>query len=258
MKFCVGIQHFWVTAGKAKILIIEDDPMMQLGLSRILEEHGYEIFAAYDGVEGLQIATHEHPDLTILDLGLPIMEGYEILQRIKDRKIPTRIIIFSSHEYDIVRCIKAGACDFVVKGASHDRIISAIKRSLAVDSTIDITANDIPPLLEQLVALTEKLKVDLEKLKSEKVKLISDNESLLNQLQAKRNNQLFFMVMVRLLCLITAVLITIFLYSLNIISNTQALFLAPALFVLLLLPIEKIKKLSIKVPKAETGVEIEN
>src|SRR5215213_6554848 len=80
---------------KKRILIIEDDTIFTMLVAALLQREGYEVFTAVDGVDGLRIATTEHPDLILLDIVMPVMNGYETLQKIKERKIPTRVVMMS-------------------------------------------------------------------------------------------------------------------------------------------------------------------
>jgi len=68
----------------AKILFIEDEPTLQKELHEVLKQEEYEIFGAFDGVEGLEIAKKEKPDLILLDLILPKKDGFEVLKELKE------------------------------------------------------------------------------------------------------------------------------------------------------------------------------
>ena len=82
---------------KGKVLIVEDDPHTQLLLSKNLEMSGYEVFAASDGEEGVRLALEKVPDLILLDLLLPRMDGWEVCRRLRDpgsaaREVPIMIV----------------------------------------------------------------------------------------------------------------------------------------------------------------------
>ncbi len=122
---------------------------------------------------------------------------------------------------------------------------------LAVENTMDIQQSDAPPIIEHLFATTEKLEKDKEKLAEE-------NKNLKEITVERKTSQHLILIAIRLLCLSIAIVITILIYSLNIITKTQAIFIPFIIFFLLILPIERIKKLSVKIPKAETGIEIDD
>jgi len=82
---------------KGKVLIVEDDPHTQLLLSKNLEMSGYEVFTASDGEEGVRLALEKVPDLILLDLLLPRIDGWEVCKRLRDpnsaaRDVPIMIV----------------------------------------------------------------------------------------------------------------------------------------------------------------------
>jgi DNA-binding response OmpR family regulator len=238
---------------KAKILIIDDDRELLDLMEFPLKREGYLVITAIDGVDGLRLATEEHPDLILLDVMMPVMDGYAVLEKIKDRRIPTRVVMMSAlrtETTDVVGFTKLGACDYLIKPFDVEALLNTVRRALVADTTINLRITDTPPIIEQLIATTEKLERD-------KGKLEEENEKLKEQVVTKGNTQQLILIAIRLLCLVIAVAISILLYYLKVISNTQALVIPFIVFFLLLLPIERIKKLSVKVPKVETGVEID-
>jgi len=124
---------------KEKILVIDDEPKVVEATAKFLELEGYEVLKAYGGAEGLHLATQEHPDLTLLDAKMAGMDGYEVLIKIKERKIPTRVIMLTAYrEKDkVVKLIRAGACDYLLKDEGPEHILQAIKRALEIEKTID-------------------------------------------------------------------------------------------------------------------------
>lgn len=118
-----------------KILIVEDDKFLRELISQKLLREEYEIVEAVDGEEGVKIAESEKPDLILLDLILPGIDGFEVLAKIKD--IPsienTPVIILSNlgQREDIERGLKIGAVDYLIK-AHHTppEIIEKVKKAL--------------------------------------------------------------------------------------------------------------------------------
>lgn len=78
------------------ILVIDDDPDIRGGLTTILEEQGYRVVTASDGKSGLQMARDELPDLLILDMMMPRMSGFSVLERLKERPGPNPAVVMLS------------------------------------------------------------------------------------------------------------------------------------------------------------------
>jgi len=102
-----------------KILIIEDDRFLRKVIVKKLFREKYKIVEAIDGEEGLRLAQLENPDLILLDLVLPQMDGFEVLERIKNNesisKIPVIILSNLGGEDKISKGLKMGAADFLIK-----------------------------------------------------------------------------------------------------------------------------------------------
>lgn len=112
-----------------KILIVEDERDMVAGLTFNLEARDYAVIAAYDGETGYQKALKEQPDLVLLDLMLPILNGYEVCKRLK-KEIPDLPIIMltaKSQEAEIVTGLELGADDYITKPFSVLELLARIK-----------------------------------------------------------------------------------------------------------------------------------
>ena len=119
-----------------RILIVEDNPDLAFGLRNNLEIEGYDITVAEDGIAGLNLARALAPDLIILDLMMPGMDGYRVLRTLRDEGNLTPVLILSakSEEADKVRGFRMGADDFVTKPFSLLELlgrVSAILRRTA-------------------------------------------------------------------------------------------------------------------------------
>lgn len=118
-----------------KILIVEDDPSIILGLETTLAESNYSIITANNGEQGLELALTTHPDLIILDIMLPKMNGLDVCREIRKNKIDTPVLMLTSkkEEMDIVLGFEFGADDYVTKPFSlaelKMRIKALIKRA---------------------------------------------------------------------------------------------------------------------------------
>ncbi len=101
---------------KVKILVIDDDPKVSWILSEGLGD-SYHILSAKDGLEGLQMITKTHPNLVLLDIKMPGMEGLEVLEKIKSMDQVTEVIMLSGHgeTKNVVESIKRGASEFINK-----------------------------------------------------------------------------------------------------------------------------------------------
>lgn len=119
----------------AKILVIEDDQSF-LDLVRLhLSVAGYEVAAAEDPEEGLRSLISTPPDLILLDLDLPYLSGFEVLEALRSepayRKIPVMIITGYKDDESYARCQKMGIDGFFTKPVPSEQLIEAIGRSLA-------------------------------------------------------------------------------------------------------------------------------
>jgi two-component system, cell cycle response regulator DivK len=118
-----------------KLLIVEDNEFNRDMLSRRLIRRGYEVVLAVDGAEGLAMAGSERPDLILLDMSLPVLDGWEVARRIKaadtTRGIP--IVALTAHAMagDEARARSAGCDDFDTKPIDIERLLGKIGTWLA-------------------------------------------------------------------------------------------------------------------------------
>ncbi|MFO0780337.1 MAG: response regulator [Candidatus Gracilibacteria bacterium] len=108
-------------AKMAKILIMEDEPILSLALTIELNSYGYKVFAVDNGVDGLKIFYKEKPDLILLDLLMPKKDGYEVLEELKAKKLlhGLKVIVLSNlgQDDEKKRAIALGAKNFFVKSS---------------------------------------------------------------------------------------------------------------------------------------------
>lgn len=124
---------------RQKILIVEDEPSLQEVLRYNLEREGYEVFAAADGQQGLQKARSQLPDLIVLDLMLPVLDGLEVCRRLRSESatvaIPILMLTAKSTELDEVVGFQMGADDYVTKPfrmkALQQRVKALLRRAAA-------------------------------------------------------------------------------------------------------------------------------
>jgi len=122
----------WDEAMK-KILVVEDVELNQDLVVQLLEDN-YEVLTAVDGAEGLQIAEREHPDLILMDLSLPVIDGWEATRRLKAnaalKHIP--IIALSAHAMmgDAEKALQSGCDDYLSKPLDEDLLFAKLARFL--------------------------------------------------------------------------------------------------------------------------------
>jgi DNA-binding response OmpR family regulator len=118
------------------ILIVEDQQGFRRIYRDVLEREGYQILESEDGEAGWQLVKSKKPDLVLLDLGLPVIDGFEVLKRIRadaeTKLIPVIIFSILGEQKDIKRGMELGASDYTVKGFyTPKQILSKIKDLLA-------------------------------------------------------------------------------------------------------------------------------
>jgi DNA-binding response OmpR family regulator len=115
-----------------RILIIEDDPTLLRGLCDNFASKGYEVRSAADGNAGLAAALAEPPDLLLLDIMLPKLNGYEVCRQIRAQKLELPIIMLTAkgQEEEIVRGLELGADDYVTKPFSIRELLARVKALL--------------------------------------------------------------------------------------------------------------------------------
>lgn len=115
----------------AKILIIEDESNIAQLIRLYLEQAGYIVLAAGDGVAGLELHAREHPDLVILDLMLPALDGMEVCRRIRAwASTPILMLTARNAEEDRIAGLELGADDYLVKPFSPREVVSRVKAIL--------------------------------------------------------------------------------------------------------------------------------
>ena len=115
-----------------RVLIVEDDASITLGLRINLETEGYAVLSAEDGEKGLTLARAERPDLVILDVMLPKLNGFQVLQAIRREGLMMPIIVLSARtgEMDKVTGLELGAEDYVAKPFSLAELLARVRAAL--------------------------------------------------------------------------------------------------------------------------------
>ena len=118
----------------AKILLVEDNEMNRDMLSRRLERRGYEITVAVDGQQGVDLASQNAPDLILMDMSLPVLDGWEATRRLKadpaTQKIPVIALTAHAMSGDREKAMEAGCDDYDTKPVEFARLMEKIEALL--------------------------------------------------------------------------------------------------------------------------------
>ncbi|KJS83652.1 MAG: Fis family transcriptional regulator [Peptococcaceae bacterium BICA1-8] len=115
----------------ARVLIIDDEVQIRKMLKVALTAHGYEITEAETGQEGLNQGALFHPDLVILDIGLPDLDGFEVINRLREwSQVPIIILSVQDQETDKIKALDAGADDYVTKPFSMGELLARMRVAL--------------------------------------------------------------------------------------------------------------------------------
>lgn len=114
-----------------KILVVEDEPQMARLLEKVLRDEGYEVLAALDARQGLQKAFTFQPDLILLDIMMPGMDGWEMLSRLREfSSVPVVMLTALSGEQDVVRGLDIGADDYITKPFQIQELKARVRAAL--------------------------------------------------------------------------------------------------------------------------------
>ena len=126
---------FTKSGGKTRILVVDDSPLIVMSIKLILEDAGYEVLDASDGAAGLKLAEDKLPNLILLDLLMPGIDGIETLSRLKisakTADIPVLMVTGSQTGKDVEKAFGYGASGYVVKPVEADRLLAKITAALA-------------------------------------------------------------------------------------------------------------------------------
>ena len=123
-----------------QVLVVEDDATTARIIQARLEMEGLKVFVAWNGVEGLEILHQHEIDLITTDLMMPAMNGFRLVQEIRDLpppkgRVPILLISSNQNEQDMVRCLAAGADDYITKPISAQVLMERLWRMLQRAST---------------------------------------------------------------------------------------------------------------------------
>jgi two-component system KDP operon response regulator KdpE len=114
-----------------RILVVDDEPAILATMAPLLRSQGYEVVTALSGRAAIEAAERDHPDLVVLDLGLPDIEGVEVCRTIRrDQEVPIIVLSARGAERDKVAALDAGADDYVTKPFGTEELLARIRAAL--------------------------------------------------------------------------------------------------------------------------------
>lgn len=129
----------------ARVLVVDDEPQIRKFLDIGLRAQGYRVVLAEDGATGLQALATQGADLVVLDLGLPDLDGHEVLARLREwSQVPVIVLTVRADEQEKVRALDAGANDYVTKPFGVQELMARIRALLRSHAT----AGDAPPVYD--------------------------------------------------------------------------------------------------------------
>ena len=117
----------------AKILIVDDAEFLRVRLNKILDTEGYEVFQEENGVKAVSTYKEKHPDVVLMDVTMPEMDGLAALKEIVSFDPQAKVVMLTAlgQESVVLDAVKSGARDFIVKPFEHDRVMKAISKLLS-------------------------------------------------------------------------------------------------------------------------------
>ena len=142
---------------RVRVLVVDDEPQIRKALSVNLRARGYDVELAADGEQALQMAAAHHPDIVLLDLGLPGLDGTEVIRGLRGwTGVPIIVLSVREAERDKVAALDAGADDYVTKPFGMDELLARLRAALrrarpvaeeavieTPDFTVDLTAKRV-------------------------------------------------------------------------------------------------------------------
>ncbi|GAA4691989.1 response regulator transcription factor [Nocardioides conyzicola] len=133
----------------SKVLVVDDEPALARALAINLRAHGWEVVTAADGRSALEAAATEHPDVVLLDLGLPDIDGTEVLAGLRGwTKVPIVVLSARQHGEDKVEALDLGADDYVTKPFAMNELLARLRAAVrrgqeGAPETTEVVAGDL-------------------------------------------------------------------------------------------------------------------
>lgn len=115
-------------AGKYKILVCEDEESLSTIYREFFGSHGFDVVCARDGEEGVLLAATEKPDLVILDMRMPKLDGYGTLKQLRQKKIDLPVLIVTAYGYicQVIQMMNLGISGYVTKPINYDKLLEKV------------------------------------------------------------------------------------------------------------------------------------
>ena len=150
-----------------KILVVDDVPQNVRLLEAVLVPRGYEVLTAHDGIAALELVESEHPDLILLDVMMPGLDGYAVCSHLRehdDTAVLPVIMVTSSIGQEKTKAIEAGADDFIPKPFNHDELLTRVRSLLRIKRYHDTIKTQAAELAELNRTLEERVHSQVEEL----------------------------------------------------------------------------------------------
>jgi DNA-binding response OmpR family regulator len=152
---------------RSRILVVDDVPENIRLLEAVLTPRGYDVISASDGEAALELAASANPDLVLLDIMMPGLDGYEVVRRLREREetamLPV-VMLTSSVGPEKTKAIEAGADDFIPKPFNHDELLARVRSLLRIKRYHDTITEQAAELRELNGTLAQRVQTQVEEL----------------------------------------------------------------------------------------------
>lgn len=150
-----------------KVLIIEDEEHVAMLVENIFKKQGHQVEIIPNGEDGLALGLMNVHDVILLDIGLPQMDGFEVLRRLRDKKIPTPIMMLTANTQDTVKGLRSGADDYLTKPFNQDELMARVdaltrrSKTLHLEDTFKIASLEFNPRMLTVSSATKTVHLAL-------------------------------------------------------------------------------------------------
>jgi DNA-binding NarL/FixJ family response regulator len=130
------------------VVIVDDQAMVRQGLRLILELAGIEVLTeAEDGQQGVVAVRELQPDVVLMDVRMPRVDGIEATRRIVEDRLPTRVLVLTTFDLDqhVYDALRAGAAGFLLKDVTAERLVAAVRETAAGETPMASSTNEVGP-----------------------------------------------------------------------------------------------------------------
>lgn len=115
------------------VLVVDDAAFMRMRAGKLLSQHGYEVLEAENGLDALNMYQEHNPDVVLMDITMPVMDGLTALKQIRQADPNAKVVMLSAmgQQAMVIDAIKSGARDFVVKPYEPDSLLSSVKKLIS-------------------------------------------------------------------------------------------------------------------------------